>query len=85
MMERLREVKVYGDRRMTVQDAITWFVAVIRARGTADKRAAWFAANGINLARHVCACGTSHALGVSHATPGTWIAGYASTAPLVLA
>lgn len=38
-----------GDRRMTVQGAITWFVAVIRARGTADKRAAWFAANGINL------------------------------------
>ena len=49
MMERLREVKVCGDRRMTVQGAITWFVAVIRARGTADKRAAWFAANSINL------------------------------------
>lgn len=37
------------DKRQTVQGAISWFVAVIRARGTADKRAAWFAANGINL------------------------------------
>lgn len=35
--------------RDSAQGAITWFVAVIRARGTADKRAVQFAANGINL------------------------------------
>lgn len=41
--------EVCGDLSRRMQGAITWFVVVIRARGTADKRAAWFAANGINL------------------------------------
>lgn len=39
-----------GLRRPLEADArCDYLVAVIRARGTADKRAAWFAANGINL------------------------------------